>query len=66
MAGHLRIPEVLDFGHVELSHSEQPGPRSDLISKTSSYLRGCERDTSVVEFVEFQEIYIDALCSFGS
>lgn len=62
----LRIHEVLNLSHLELTHSHQTISRSNLVSESETNLRSCEGQTTSVEFEQLGKVNEHSLCSLGT
>lgn len=58
-----RVHEMLDFCHLELSHSNQPVSRRNLVPEAQSDLGSSKGQSSSVELQQFMEIHEHSLRS---
>ena len=56
-----RVTEMLDLRQGELSHSDQPGPRRDLVPEGRANLGGCEGQLALVKLQQSLEVDKDPL-----
>ena len=60
----LRVNKVLNFCHLELTHSDQTVSRSNFVPKSKTNLSSSERQSSSVELEQLVEINEHSLCCF--